>query len=139
MLLVDPEGQNSYTDRQQSKFSYMTGVSRQYTSINDIIDEEAEDDRGLYSYEQEEDGNKSYSRGHHQARIQASADKPIKAKKTMAAYDPRRKKSSFGFGATHLFELLEMEISRHKSHTLQTYFNIMDSKNRTISRLQSQI
>ena len=42
----------------------MTGMSRQFTSINDIIDEEAEDDRGLYSYEQEDDDReKSYSRG----------------------------------------------------------------------------
>ena len=98
--------------------SNKTGLSKGIHSINNDIQSENDDDKDAFNYEE----GKSYGEiSPNDRRINSGG------KLTLKPNHIRLNKNSLR-PSHQLFELLEMEISRHKNHSLQNYFEIVGSK-----------
>lgn len=121
LLLFDANNTNSSPAQgqdqtnQPGRVSFMTGFT---AGINDgppLLTEE--DDEDGFQYGEQKNNQQSYATG-----------RSDKAKQTInkASFKP----------AHHLFDLLEMEISRHKSHTNQTFYEVYKSVQKSDTQLR---
>ena len=122
LILVDAgDGGESQYQKDMNRLSYMSGFSRGFMGINYDADQDEEMKGEIGMVKSFEKSSKAGGRTF-----------LMKPKQFLVA------KNSL-MPAHHLFDLLEQEISRHQSHTNQSYFNIKAQKMSYVSNNKSGV